>query len=436
MDDFDYRDGELFVEEVPVREIAERHGTPVYVYSAKTAREHLDRIREAFAAVDPLVCYSVKANGNLAVLRMLRERGSGFDVVSGGELTRALRAGADPATIVFAGVGKTAEEIRAALEAGILMFNVESEAELDAIEREAEALGRRAPVALRINPSVDPKTHRYIATGRPETKFGLDLERADRAAGSLVGRDHLELVGIHLHIGSQITDVAPYVEAMEKAVEFVRACRDRGLPVEWLNIGGGFGIFYRDEGEARSAAEFGEALVPVLERARVRVALEPGRFVIGNAGILLTRVLYRKQSGEKRFVIVDAGMNDLLRPSLYEAYHRVWPVMTEYGARHGTPGTSEDSDRSDAPPTVLSDVVGPICESGDFLAKDRQLPEVTEGDLLAVFSAGAYGFTMASNYNGRPRPPEVLVDGDEARLVRRRETMEDLLGPEIGLDED
>jgi diaminopimelate decarboxylase len=416
MDLFDYRDGALRCEGVSVADIADEVGTPVYVYSQGTALEHFRRLRSAFTDLDPLVCYSVKANGNLSILRMLREAGSGFDVVSGGELQRALKAGADPSTVVYAGVGKTREEIRAGLDAGILMFNVESEAELAAIEDEAAKTGRTAPVSVRVNPSVDPKTHRYIATGLPETKFGLDLDRALALAKTLPSRPHVRLDGIHVHIGSQITELAPYVEAVGKTIAFLESCRDLGLPVEWLNIGGGFGILYREDDDPRSAEEFGAALVPMLSAAGVRLALEPGRFIIGNAGVLLTRVLYLKQSGERRFVIVDGGMNDLIRPSLYDAYHRVWPVNAD------TP--------VDAGGDVLCDVVGPICESGDFLAKDRHLPEVAEGDLLAVFSAGAYGASMASNYNGRPRPAEVLVDGDGWRLVRRRETIEDLLRPE------
>jgi diaminopimelate decarboxylase len=416
MDRFAYLDGRLTCEGVPVADIAADVGTPVYVYSRRTALDHFERLRAAFSPFDPLVCYSVKANGNLSVLRALREAGSGFDVVSGGELHRALRAGADPSTIVYAGVGKTRVEIRAGLEAGILMFNVESEAELAAIEDEAQKTGRTAPVSIRVNPSVDPHTHTYIATGLPETKFGLDLDRARALAETLPERPHLNLIGIHVHIGSQITELAPYVEAVGKTISFLDECRDLGLPVEWLNIGGGFGIRYREDDDPRTAEEFGAALNPMISAANVRLALEPGRFIIGNAGVLLVRVLYLKQAGRRRFVIVDGGMNDLIRPSLYGAYHRVWPVRTDHAVDEGG--------------TVLCDIVGPICESGDFLAKDRRLPEVDEGDLLAVFSAGAYGASMASNYNGRPRPAEVLVDGEGWRVVRRRETFEDLLRAE------
>ena len=417
MDHFHERGGALFCEEVPLRAIADAAGTPCFVYSRATLEHHYDRLTEAFAGTGLLVCYSVKANSNLAVLDVLRRKGSGFDVVSGGELRRALRAGADPGKIVFAGVGKTADEMALGLDAGILMFNVESEGELDLLELVARTRRKRADVALRVNPDVDPKTHTYISTGRKESKFGIDLAAAEALARGIPKRRWLRMTGVHAHIGSQVTEIGPHAEAMAKVVAFAAAAKKAGNPVAHLNMGGGFGIYYRG-GEAKPAAEFGRALVPMVKKAGLRLLMEPGRFIVGNAGVLLARVLFVKTSGERRFVIADAAMNDLLRPALYGAHHRVWPVEAPF------PESEAAAREAD---TVLCDVVGPVCETGDFLAKDRRLPPVREGDLLCVFSAGAYGMVMSSNYNSRPRAAEVLVEGERFTVVRRRETFEDLV---------
>lgn len=422
MDDFDYKDGQLHAEDVPLARIAEEVGTPAYVYSRRTIERHFERIVEAFAGVETLVCYSTKANGNLAVLRLLAGLGSGFDVVSVGELERILRIDGDPKKIVFAGVGKTEAELRRALETGILMFNVESEQEVEVIDAVGASIGKRAPLSIRVNPDVDPRTHKYISTGKEENKFGIDLDRARDLVARLGSFEHVELAGIHMHIGSQITDVEPYARAVDKVVGFASECREAGHAIEWVNTGGGFGIFYRG-GEALPASAFAEAIVPPIVRAGFRLILEPGRFIVGNAGVLLTRVQYVKRGGRKTFVICDAGMNDLIRPSLYSAYHRVWPVATDLVEPTGDPGPTEG--------LVLTDVVGPICESGDFFALDRLLPELARGDLLSVFSAGAYAAVMSSNYNTRPRAPEVLVEGDAFRVVRRRETVDDLLALEM-----
>ena len=426
MDYFHYQNAQLYCEEVPVRALADQFGTPLWVYSRRTILHHLQKLNEAFAELRPLICYSVKANANLGILKLMAEHGAGFDVVSGGELYRVIRSGGDPATTVFAGVGKTAEEIRYGLEKGVLMFNVESEAELQLTSRVAADLGRRAPVALRINPDVDPQTHRYIATGKKESKFGLDLQRAERMAREALSMKSLRMIGVHMHIGSQITSLEPHTAALPKGVAFVETVRRMGHPIEWFNIGGGFGIHYKKQ-EARAAEEYARIIIPEVKKLgpSVRLALEPGRFIVGNAGILVSRVLYTKESGDKRFVIQDAAMNDLIRPTLYEAFHRIWPVEA-----NGVPAPPDDFE-ADIPGTQSWDVVGPVCESGDFLAKDRRLPTLRSGDLLAIFSAGAYGSVMSSNYNARPRGAEVLVDGDRFSLVRRRETLEDLVAPEV-----
>jgi len=417
MDFFGERGGSLTCEGVALRAIAREAGTPCFVYSRRTLEHHYDRIVEAFPGVDLLACYSVKGNSNLAVLDVLRRKGSGFDVVSGGELLRVLRVGADPRRVVFAGVGKTAEEMRAALDAGILMFNVESPAELDLLERVARARRRVADLALRVNPDVDPRTHTYISTGKRESKFGIDLEAARALAAGLPRRKWLRMVGVHAHIGSQITEVAPHVEAVGKVVAFARDARAAGNPVTALNAGGGFGVHYRG-GEARPAKEFGDALAPLVRAAGLRLLLEPGRFIAGNAGVLVARVILVKESGDRRFVVVDAAMNDLLRPALYGAHHRVWPVRA--------PFPEAEAASRPASETWTCDVVGPVCETGDFLAKDRRLPPVASGDLLCVYTAGAYGMTMSSNYNARPRAAEVMVDGRRWQVVRDRERAEEL----------
>ena len=427
MEPFQYRDRQLYCEDVPVAELAARFGTPLYVYSQSAILETLNSLRSAFADVDPLVCYSVKANSNLGILKVMAEHGSGFDVVSGGELHRVKLAGGDPERTVFAGVGKTDDEIVAGLEAGVLMFNVESEGELEAIARVAAAMNRVAPIALRVNPDVDPRTHRYTSTGKKESKFGMDIERSLRVAEAALAMSSVRMIGMHMHIGSQITTTEPYAGAVAKGVEVIGRLRRMGHPIGWYNMGGGFGIAYK-KSEARSIAEFAAAILPGAKAVGCRLAIEPGRVIAGNAGILVSRVLYTKQSGDKRFLIQDAAMNDLIRPALYESFHRIWPVV----AAPGLPAPPDDFEAA-IPGTEPWDVVGPVCESGDFLAKDRFLPQLDRGDLIAIFSAGAYGMVMASNYNTRPRAAEVLVALRQSRLVRRRETYEDLVSLEIGM---
>lgn len=408
MDDFRAKQGELYCEGVPVSAIADAVGTPAYIYSKHTLVDHFRRLREAFAEVDPLIRYAVKANGNLAILKTLAAEGAGFDVVSQGEIHRVLAAGGDASKIDFAGVGKTREEIVFALEAGIDTFNVESEGELDLIDETARALGKTAHIALRVNPDVDPQTHTYISTGKAETKFGLDIARARAIAESLTERVGVRLTGLHVHIGSQITQVGPHVEMVKRLLALAEDLKGFHPHLKAINIGGGFGIHYRED-EAPAMTDFAEPMVPLLKQSGFEIHMEPGRILMGNAGILVARVVYVKTSGSKRFVICDAAMNDLIRPSLYQAFHRIEPVAPREGE------------------TAPIDLVGPVCESGDFLAKDRDFPPVEPGDLVAVRSAGAYGFVMASNYNARPRAAEVLVDGDRFAIVRERESMDDLI---------
>jgi diaminopimelate decarboxylase len=413
---FTHHDGRLWCEEVALDALAAEVGTPAYVYSKRTVLEHVRRLKAAFAEFDPLVCYALKANSTLALLDVVRREGVGFDVVSGGELRRVLSVGAKPSTVVFAGVGKTVDEMEEGLRAGILFFNVESEEELEVLAAVAARLRRRAGVAIRMNPDVDPKTHVYTSTGKKETKFGVDIERGEALCRRALALPSLELRGVQCHIGSQLTDVAPYREALEKTVALAARLRADAPALRWIDMGGGFGIWYRDEA-APPIDAYAAAVAPVLRGTGFRLAIEPGRVIVGNAGVLLTRVLYRKVSGDRRFVIVDAAMNDLIRPSLYGSYHRIWPVV---GAPPPPLGTEPD-----LPP---HDVVGPVCESGDFLAKDRPFPPETKaGDLLAVLSAGAYGFVMSSQYNSRPRAPEVVVDGARYAIARRRETYADLV---------
>jgi diaminopimelate decarboxylase len=427
MEAFPYRNGQLHCEGTPIAKLADQFGTPLYIYSQNAILGTLDALKSAFAEVDPLICYSVKANSNLGILKVMAEHGSAFDVVSEGELYRVRLAGGVPEKTVFAGVGKTEHEIKAGLEAGVLMFNVESELELTAIAHVAAAIGKVAPIALRVNPDVDPKTHRYISTGKKESKFGMDIERAFHLAEAAVTLPSIRMIGMHMHIGSQITTTEPYAGAVAKGVELIGRLRRLGHPITWYNMGGGYGINYKGR-EARAVEEFARVIVPGIKAVNCRLVIEPGRVIVGNAGILVSRVLYTKQSGEKRFLIQDAAMNDLIRPALYESFHRIWPVVTPVGI----PSMPDDADTAVAG-TEPWDVVGPVCESGDFLAKDRPLPQLDCGALLATFSAGAYGMVMASNYNTRPRAAEILVDGSHARLVRRRETYEDLVGPEVGL---
>jgi diaminopimelate decarboxylase len=427
MDHFTYEHGALRCEGVAVADIAATVGTPCYVYSAGTLAEHLRRTREAFAALDPLICYSVKSCGNLGVLRTLTALGSGMDVVSGGELFRARAAGCPPERIVYAGVGKRDDEIAAALDAGIHLLNVESEQEFENIARVARGRGVTCRCALRINPDVDPRTHRFTTTGTKETKFGVDIERA-RAFFRAYGRDpHARLVGLHLHIGSPVTSTDPYVQAVTKALALREELLREGFDVSVLDVGGGFAADY-ETGRSPAASDYARAIVPLLEpavRTGLRIVLEPGRSIAANAGILLTRVQYVKTSGDKTFAICDAGMNALLRPSHYDAFHFIWPAAPGPGfvprERTREPGM---------PGLVPVDVVGPLCETGDYLALDRRLPPPARGDLLAVFTAGAYGMSMASRYNSSPLPAEVLVAGDAFTVVRRRETYEDLVAHE------
>ncbi len=408
MNHFRRRAGELYCEDVPLEAIAAQAGTPAYVYSTATLRRHARVMRAPFAGREHLVCFSVKACSNLAILSLLREEGLGFDIVSGGELYRTLEAGADPKSVVFSGVGKTAREMAEALDAGILLFNVESEAELRLLDRIAGQKRRRAPVSLRINPDVDPRTHPYIATGLKRSKFGIPRSRAREAYRLARALPHLDVVGLDCHVGSQLIEVAPFVEAVRELRSLIDELVDDGAALRYLDLGGGLGISYRDE-RPPLPMTYGRALCDALEGLDLTLLLEPGRVLAGNAAVLLTRVLFRKDADEKRFVVTDAAMNDLLRPALYGAYHEIAPVQRPRRRRE----------------TV--DVVGPVCESGDFLAQDRELPAVEAGELVVIHSAGAYGFSMASNYNSRPRPPEVLVDGDRFRIVRERESYRDLV---------
>ena len=407
---FSYQGGTLCAEKVPLTEIAKQFGTPAYVYS-RAAIEHGFRVfSDACAGRDVLICYSVKANSNLAVLNLLARLGSGFDIVSGGELARVLAAGGRADKTVFSGVGKSEGELRAALEAGVHCFNVESEAELDRLALIASSMGRTAPVSLRVNPDVDPKTHPYIATGLRESKFGVAYDAAPalyRRAAKLPG---IRVSGIDVHIGSQITEIGPFVAALEKVLEFVDVLEATGVHLDHLDLGGGLGIRYHDE-KPPELKDYLDSLFERLGERKIRVLFEPGRSLVGNTGLLLTRVEYLKHGTAKNFVVVDAAMNDLIRPALYDAWHDVLPVIRREGS------------------TRLYDVVGPVCESADFLAKERSLA-VGAGDLLAIMSAGAYGMAMSSNYNSRPRPPEIIVDGASSRLVRERETVAGLFASE------
>jgi len=416
MDHFAYRNSELCCEQVGLRALAADAGTPAYVYSKAALLESYTAYDRAFAPVPHLICYAVKANSNLAILGTLARAGAGADIVSGGELFRALRAGIPAKKIIFSSVGKTREEMREALKAEILMFNVESLSELRALDEVAREMGVRAPVALRVNPDVDPQTHPYIATGLKTSKFGIPIAQALEAYQEAASLEGVEVVGADMHIGSQLTKTTPFGDAVARIAALVKTLRERSIDVRMVDIGGGLGVRYRDE-VPPTQAQYATLLLPVLSELGVTVLLEPGRSIVGNAGVLLTRVLYRKETREKTFIVVDAAMNDLIRPAFYDAWHEIRPVDE---ARLGRP-------------VERVDVVGPVCESGDFLAKDRELAESEEGDLLAVMSAGAYGFVMSSNYNTRPRAVEVLVDGDRYTIVRRRETYEDLVAGETVL---
>ena len=408
MNHFTLRHGELHCEDVALATLAATLGTPLYVYSKAAIVEAFRAFDRAFAGVPHLVCFAMKANDHLAILRLLAREGAGFDVVSGGELWKALRAGADARKIVFSGVGKSDAELEAALDAGILMINVESPQELDAVERVAARRGGRAPVSLRVNPDVDPKTHPYIATGLKKSKFGIDFGEALVQYGRARAMPHLDVVGIDCHIGSQLTEVTPFVDALARVRELAGRLVAEGFGLRYLDFGGGLGITYKDE-VPPTPAEYAAAVQAGLRGLDCTLVLEPGRAVVGNAGVLVTKVLYRKDTAARRFVVVDGAMNDLVRPALYGSYQAIQPVRPRGGS------------------TIVADVVGPVCESGDFLAKDRELEEVGSGDLLAVMSAGAYGYVMASNYNARPRPAAVLIDGSRHHIVRERETLEDLV---------
>jgi diaminopimelate decarboxylase len=432
MDYFDYRDRTLFCEDVPLPELAEKYGTPVYVYSQGALVQKLTEVQTAFAEAKSIICYSVKANGNLSISRLMGQHGAGFDVTSEGEFRRALKAGPNGSKIVFAGVGKTDAEIEFALKNGVFLFDVESEQELHAIGAVAKKLGVKANVALRVNPDLPPKTHVKTDTSVKGVKFGLDIETIVDVAKGVVGHPGLAVVGLHMHLGSPILKADPYRMGAEKGVGLIKQFRAQGHDIKYLNMGGGFGINYRKD-EAKPASAFAEVILPAVKESGCQLILEPGRFIVGNAAILVSRVLFTKSTGGKHYIIQDAAMNDLIRPTLYGSFHRAWPVnpATDVPMRPDVNGDPDDpSPFRDMPNCFKQDVVGPVCESGDYLAKDRPLPAMKRGDLLAVFSAGAYGMAMASNYNSRVRAAEVLVTGRTHRLIRRRETFADLVACE------
>jgi diaminopimelate decarboxylase len=453
---FHYRNGRLYCEDVDLVGVAEKFGTPTYVYSAGTILDHYARLDAALAPLDHLICYAVKANSNRAILKLLAAAGAGFDIVSGGELYRVLAAGGDPAKCTFAGVGKSSEEIEYALDQGVYSFNVESEAELEYIDRIASTKDLRASIALRANPDVDPHTHEYVSTGSRENKFGIALDQLPAVYERAAQMRNIEIVGVQMHIGSQITEAEPFASAIKKVAPIVRQLKSK-YGIKFFSIGGGMGIIYRRAlesgsgkwwhdhgpacaGSAFSIRDYADAIVPPLRELGIRILVEPGRFLVGNAGVLLTRVRYIKQTAEKKFAIVDAGMNDLIRPALYQSYHEIVPVkkpnnLTPTLSLAGTggreaPGQGEIASESKSR-TERIDIVGPVCESGDFFALDREMPEVHEKDLLAIMSTGAYGFVMASSYNSRPLPAEALVHGDKVSLIRRRQTWEDLVHEEL-----
>lgn len=409
---FRYKNNELYAEDVPVTEVVAAFGTPLYIYSYNTLLRHFKAYDDAFDGVPHIICFALKANTNSAILRLIAKNGGGADIVSGGELFRALKAGISPKKIVYAGVGKTEEEIRYALKSGILMFNIESEDEVYEIDRIAGNMGVIAPIALRVNPDIDPETHPYIATGLKKHKFGIPIDAALEYYRSIRRLKNLKIVGIHKHIGSQITKVSPFSDALKKVLLLLDELSHHDINIKYLDIGGGLGITYKDE-VPPLPKELAQHLLPLLKDRKLTLIVEPGRSIVGNAGILVTKVLYLKKGEEKDFVIVDAGMNDLIRPSFYGSYHHIQPV--------------EKKKRK----SIVADIVGPICESSDFLARDREIPMVRRGEYLAVMSAGAYGFSMSSNYNSRPRAAEVLVKGKEYALIRKRETYRDLIRGEV-----
>ncbi|WP_333784656.1 diaminopimelate decarboxylase [Thermocrinis sp.] len=403
----EYKGGELHLEEVSLKELAKEFGTPLYVYSASYIRDRIKAYRKAFP--DALICYAVKANFNPSIIALAKEEGAGADVVSGSELYLALKAGVESSKIVYAGVGKTVQEIEFAVKQDVLMFNVESSMELDVLNDVGQKLGKKVRIAIRVNPDVDPKTHPYISTGMKKSKFGIDIKQAKKEYEYARKLKNLEIVGIHCHIGSQILDVSPYIEAAEKVVELYWDLSKSGFDIKYLDLGGGLGIKYQPDQANPEPEDLAHAIMPSLKDVKAQIILEPGRSIVGNGGILITQVQFLKDKGHKHFVIVDAGMNDLIRPAIYSAYHHIVPVM-ERNSKY-----------------IKTDVVGPICETGDFLALDREIPYVERGDYLAVLSAGAYGFAMSSQYNARPRACEVLVEKGSVKVIRRRETYEDII---------
>lgn len=409
MHDFQFKNNELHCESVKVSVIAKKVGTPFYLYSHHTLVDHFTKIQKAFAPVSPLICFAMKANGNLAVVKTLLNEGAGVDIVSQGELLKALKLGADPKKIVFASVGKTEEEIAFAIKKGILFFNVESVPELEEINRVAKKLKIKTRAAIRVNPDVEASTHHFITTGTLKNKFGIDLNSTHAILKSQKNYPFVKINGLHIHIGSQLTTKDPFVKAIQKIIEFISSLKQEGIDIEYLDIGGGLGIIYKDE-QPQTAQQYADSILPLLQKTTLKIIMEPGRFIVGNAGIFVTKVLYIKDNGFKTFLIVDGAMNDLIRPSLYQAYHEIVPLKKNAAAE-----------------LEKFDVVGPICESGDFFAKERELPQIKKGELLAVMSAGAYGYVMSSNYNARCRVPEVMVKGNKSFVVKEREKFEDLV---------
>ncbi len=417
MHEFKYRRNYLYCENIRVLDLVRRYGSPLYIYSYKTLIDHFLKLKNAFKAIEPLICFSVKANSNLAILKALVDKGAGLDIVSGGELFRAIKIGCPHRKIVYASVGKTATEIEKAIKMRILFFNVESISELQNINHIAERLNRRIAVCIRINPDIEPRTHKYITTGKITNKFGIDFKSAYNILRRRMSFPRVDILGLHIHIGSQITESAPFINAISKLVRFIEKLKEKNITLEYLNIGGGLGIIY-DKERPQTAKEFASRVLPLLKRARLKIILEPGRFIVGNAGILVSKILYIKNTPRKKFVIVYAGMNDLIRPSLYGAYHQISPLV------------KTRSQKSEVR-SQKYDVVGPICESADFFARDRRLPGVQEGDYLAIMGAGAYGFSMSSNYNSRCKPAEVMVVRGKTFLIRKRENYSDLIDSEV-----
>ncbi|MGR3309649.1 MAG: diaminopimelate decarboxylase [Candidatus Brocadiales bacterium] len=438
MKHFEYRKNDLFCDNVKVEDIVSAAGTPAYIYSRKAVLANFNEIKDAFAPLNPLICFSVKSNSNLSICRTLAEVGSGFDVVSGGELYRVLKIGADPSKVVFAGVGKGSEEIRYAIKNKIFMFNVESQNELENINKIAMGLKKTARVALRINPDVDPRTHAKTTTGKKENKFGIDFLAAEKILRQARKYPGIKLSGLHVHLGSPIYTTEPYVKALKKITKFLADSSQYGVKIEYINIGGGYCISYTGE-KVIKPADYAKDITPLVRKMGCKLVMEPGRFIAGNAGILVTRVTYRKNSSHgKKFIICDAAMNDLIRPAIYDAYHRIWPLKSkvaypkiESPIPHSPFSKGGDRGIIVKRGTEIVDVVGPVCESSDVFAKNRVLPKVKEGDLLAIFSAGAYGFSMSSSYNSRPRVCEIMVNGDSFSIIRKRETYKDLITAEL-----